>query len=102
MKPTALTEAIKQIEAEIDHFKELQNILDDLHMRAFYFNQRTALQDFKKVLISLLPKERQDIEEAYDDGFANGFGCGINNIDKVTPPCDDYFNQNFNQDITNQ
>ena len=88
MKPTALTEAIKQIDADIEALIDKQNNANILD-KAVFLNERIALIRFKKVLIALLPKDRQDIEEAFRCG---GFleDCPMN--------ASDYFTLNYTQE----
>ena len=90
MNPTALTEAIKLME----QFKAGSKT--DC-TRSEYEIVTACIDACIKFAKAKLPKERQDMEEVYDEGMSQG--CQYYGHDSSF---DDYFNQNFTQDITNQ
>ena len=103
MKPTALTEAIlsrKNRLIELLQHKDRQSNLGNKDRVADVEIAIDEIEDTIGILQSLLPKERQDMEEAYDKGADAGINYAQNDVTGLTPA--QYFNQNFTQDITNQ
>jgi len=112
MKPTALTEAIlsrKNRLIELLQHKDRQSNLGNKDRVADVEIAIDEIEDTIGILQSLLPKERQDMEEAYKTGRTeksnvakSSFGAFLQGWQGEDGLAKSYFNQNFTQDITNQ
>jgi hypothetical protein len=78
MSKTPLQQAIEQIEQEIDKWQPDGNLLI----------VRGALLTCRDICTTLLPNERDVIEEAYDDGYWDS--------ERMSPMNNDYFTTKFN------
>jgi hypothetical protein len=78
MSKTPLQTAIEQIEQEIDKWQPDGNLLI----------VRGALLTCRDICTTLLPNERDVIEEAYDDGYWDS--------ERMSPMNNDYFTTKFN------
>jgi hypothetical protein len=91
---TVIQEAIEENKKEFERCrKEFNKATDDIS-KMEYSATMASVSLFTSRLKSLLPKEREQIEEAYDEGYNNAiWECGTPKRTTAT----DYYNETFKQ-----
>lgn len=89
-QPTVLCEAIKEIDDDIKKLKKQLTTATQQVTQSIINGSIWVLQDAKRTLIKRLPREREQIEKSFEDGFHQDFYTE----DETTS---DYFTKNYVQ-----